>query len=360
MKTFIAVLSVSVLSLLFVSCQKEVDGELPGLTEDSTTVVIPMFRLVEIPAQTPQDSVVKIFKSVIVNGQKSVVVSELIPGLPSDTLNYIFSYNTAGKLSTIKEVYSSSPAVVTAQTSFTWNASTLSRVRFDTMGVFEQSVDFAYSTVGANTVITSTTIPSLDIIQPDYFYKYKNSLTVNSLFLPVEEKWQSHTYIFQGGVAQNVHDSTIITHRYTANDLSQSDFFTSRHDTVGLVTTIKRDTTNMIYNRSTAGLNIADSLVKIYGKEVYSLMNFNLLDIYPLFPVKGFQLDKYYFFRPLTSMFSTKVAWINGIKDIGGSYTNELFKKAVNVFDSQQRLTMSEVYTDFINTDIEYVLKISY
>ena len=261
------------------------------------------------------------------------------------------------------EVSPQLPNILFSNTNFTWVGNRLNKVVTDTMGVFESSVDFFYTTAGANTIITTKETPSNDVIQPDYSYKLKRILTVDANFSPIKEEFNSHTYVFQGGIPENYHDSAYITYNYTSNDLTSIIYASSRHDTSGAggsIKNINRDTATNVYNRNSSGNNITDSLKKIFGKEVYTMMNFDLLQLYPIFPIYGLQLKYYYYFRPLTSIIASKKVWVNGVFNAGSSYNNVQIKKIINSFDTQQRLTVSEVYQDFINIDKEFILKVTY
>lgn len=364
MKAICSFLAAVFMMVYFTSCQKGIDWELPDSVLDSIEQIIPMFKVVQVDvASTPQDSIVRIFNTVMVNNQKKVVVSEVYPGVSTDTLNYTFSYNLQGQLININETSPQYPNLVFANTTFTWVGNRLSKVVFDTSGVFEQSVEFFYTTAGANTIITTKETPSYDINGPDYTYSYNRMMTVDADFLPIKDDYNSHTYFYQFGVPENHYDTAKITYNYVNNDLSSIIYASRRYDTSGAggsITNIQKDTATDLYSRSNAGVNITDSLKKIYGKEVYAFMNFDMLSLYPIYPIYGNQLKYYYYFSPLNSATSSKRVWINGTFDAGQSHSNVQFKKIVNSFDGQQRLLTSDVYQDFINTDVEQVVKITY
>jgi hypothetical protein len=366
MKTFFGGLIGLVLVIGFGSCQKEVDGTLDNRVTTNDTI-IPMFKIVEIDKLSPgQDSLIRILKTVITGGQKSVVLSEIYPDSPGDTVNTAYTYNSQGLLSGINWSTSRSPAISLASYRFTWSGNRLIKVVCDTSGSFANSVDFNYSPSGTNTVITAIETPTRDFIEPNSFSKTKHAVTVNDQFVPTYEKWISHVYFFQGGVPENYHDTANIYYSYTMNDVSSYNSYFSRHDTSGSggsITGIERDTTQALYGRSSSGNNIADTLKKIYGKDVYTLMNFNLLEFYEYRPV-FFNIwentFKQFYYRPLTTLGYSKRVWVNGVFDPSQSPANVQEKKIVNSFDAQGRLVKSETYEDFILVNIAYIYKVTY
>jgi hypothetical protein len=346
------------------SCQKEVEGTIDERPTDSTAHIVSAYRVVDIDvASTPQDSIVRLFKTIMTGNEKTVEVSVVYGPTPADTVRTTFSYNTQGQLIKIKEINPLTPSVILSNTSFTWNAGRLTKAVFDTMGVFEKSVDFIYIPSGANTLIRTIETPSTDYILPDYFYKYKHSLTVNSQFLPVAEQWITHAYYFQGGLPQNIHDTANIIHTLSGGDLTASVTDAVSHDTSGAggtIINIERDTSTYTYSRSIMGVNITDSLKAIYGSEIYTMMNFDLLDLYPIFTIYGPQTNRYFFCRPLNTTTSSNKKWKNGVYQPGQSYSNLLEKKITNSFDAQQRLTRSDIYEDFISANVVTVIKVYY
>lgn len=355
-----------VIAILFVSCQKEVDAGILGRTGgDTTAKVTPMFRVVDIDMTSPaQDSIIWIFKTVTKGTTKNVIQSGVNPAFPLDTFNYVYSYDAAGKLTNIKGSHSLAPSVIETESKFTWSSGRLTRIQIDTLGALESAIDLAYSPSGANTLVTPTYTPSFDLIQlPTYSYRVKHQFTVNSGFQLVAEKFTSHTYLFQGGVPQNVHDTADNIISYTSGDMASSVFYSSRHDTSGpggSVINIERDTSTYTYSRSSGGGNFADSLVKIYGNEIYTLISTGILFDPTLITDFGFSDSKGLFYKkPLSGLLVSKRSWINGVFD-PGSFSNLLYKQQTNTLDSQQRLLRCDIYADFSTTLLENILKFTY
>ncbi|MBL0272113.1 MAG: hypothetical protein IPQ06_03345 [Chitinophagaceae bacterium] len=365
MKWYLNMLVILVLVTGFTSCQKEPDETLDNPVPNTVTV-IPMFKVVEIDNLSPgQDSIIRILKTVFTGNQKTVVISEIQPPFLTDTLNTVFTYNAQGLLSGINASTSLNPAFSIARYKFTWNGTRLAKVVCDTSGIYANTFDFTYVPSGVNTLINVVESPSRETITPTYFNKYKHTITVDGQFVPVYEHWASHSYIFQGGIPENYHDTAHIYYSYSGGDVTSYLAYASRHDTSGAggsITNIQRDTMQATFARSPSGGNIADSLKKIFGSDIYTLQNFELLEFYEYRPTifSYWEPYKHFYNRPLTASFYSKKAWLNGVFDPAQSYTNEQEKKVVNSFDAQGRLIRSDVYQDFIFTGIETVYKISY
>jgi hypothetical protein len=348
-----------VLAIILTACQREVDTI---LRETEADEVIPMMRVVQVDNGSPaQDSVVRILKTVILNGEKTVELTEFYSDF-ADTLRWVFSYNPSGNLSTIKVFETTHPATILANHKFTWSGSRLAKVITDTLGVFAESIELIYTPSGGNTLISSVEIPSRDNIQPDHTTRIKHTLLMNGLFQVINEKYFTHVWVDNGGSVTNVHDSVTLAYTYSANDVTRYDHVFSRHDTAGPNTNLTRDTGSAVFGRSPSGINVADSLKKIFGTDLYTLMHFQKMELYYYWPVLFSPLENYKHFlsRPLMELFHSRRSWYNGAFDPMSSYTNVQEKKNVNSFDGQGRLTKMEVYDDFTFGAVIRTYKISY
>jgi len=363
MKTVVGFLIFVSIVVGFTSCQKEIDWGLNNNPQSDTTPHL-IFRIVDIdPLSTPQDSIIRVYRTATLNNEHVILGIEYYTGVTNDSLINIYRYNSQGQLIEIKTAAGSAPNIVLFKSTFTWNGNRMIKAQSDTMGVFEMSVDLAYTALGANTVITPTYIPTQDINTPNYASGFRQSLTVNNQFVPVSRSYNAYGIIDNGGGNwDHYHDTANFQYTFTGNDLSSMQYFSSRHDTVnGPIVTIDRDTTHYTYNRSSAGINIADSLKKIIGNEIYTLINFEvLIGGYIPVIVSGRQETLHYFFRPLSMSSVTRRFWVNGVFDPGQSLNNLPYQKADNSFDAQQRATRFDLYSDFSTTRIENIIKITY
>jgi len=358
------------LVIIVSSCQRELDIDLQKPTSgDSTITVTPVFKIVEIDLNYPDDSIIHILKRVEGNGEKTVVMAEIFSGDPTDTLITIFSYDGQNRINSIESGGQvSSPFYFPYKYKFTWAGGRLTRVACDTAGVFANSFDYNYTPNGANTIVIDVRTPSIDLIAPDYFSKTKHSVTVNAQFIPISEQWITHGFNSSGNsdpaLPQNVHDTASNYFTYAGADLTSYVTHSSRHDTnvsIFPFTNIIRDTQNMVYTRATGTTNISDSLKKIYGAEVYTLMNFDLLDFYySPWIVSSHDQDKSFLARPLQRQVYSSRVWINGVYDAGNSHSNFLVRKMDNSFDPSGRLTQAILYMDHSEVDMRYLIKVYY
>lgn len=351
----------------FVSCQKEIDPRLLGTTSgDTTAQVTPMFRVVDIDMTSPaQDSIIWIFKKVTNGTAKNVIQSRIDPLVPGDTVNYVYSYDAAGKLVNVKGSHSVLPSLIVSESKFTWSSGRLTRAQFDTMGAMESSIDFVYTPAGTNTLVTPTFTPSPDIIQlPTYSNKFREQFTVNAAFQVISQKFISHTYAFQSGEPENTHDTVDVVLNYVSGDLGSNVFYHMIRDTSGpggSIINTQKDTITNAYTRAAGGGNFADSLISIYGNEIYNLMSIGILYDPNRITDFGFEDFKGFFFKkPTNTSTATQRIWINGVFDAVSSYSNLSVTNRVNTIDSQQRLARCEIYADFNNSLLEYVLKFTY
>jgi hypothetical protein len=358
----------AVLLILVSSCQRELDIDVQQRpTGDSIAHVTPMFRVVEIDPNFPADSSVRIIKRVELNGVKSVIITEVTTWAPTDTVFSLFSYDAQGHLSNIKYGPEADMADYQVRYQFTWNGNRLIRVVGDTLGSFAESFDLSYTPNGANSVVTSVQIPSYDLITPDAIITRKHNVTVNSQFLPVSDRYVDYFYSSSGNADPNLpqmsHDTSTGFFNYSGSDLSSVDYYFSRHDTnVSIIpyTNIVLDTAAYSYTR-VGGSNLSDSLIKIFGPEVYTLMNFDLLYFYYGYWIATSADDQCFFYRrPLSTLNVSHRAWENGVFDPLTSFSNVLYNKMDNTFDAAGRLAKAVVYQDQSPSAISFIFKFYY
>ena len=351
------------LALLLTSCQKEIKWEL-NTPADSTAHIVPMMKITRIDVMSnPQDSIIHLINTQYLNGQKTIIVSEVDPQFPGDSMNSYYKYNAQGRLIEINTTYSSMPAGSQEKYTFTWNSNKLMKIVYDTLGVFSDSWDLTYTPAGANTDITITRTPPGGTITPTYIFQYWQKLTVDPAFNPVKLRYISYDYIDNFGTPDISRDTTDFYYSYTGADLSSYTANSYRCDTSGpggSTTNYSHDTLNVVCNRSNSGNNICDSLKQIFGSNLYTLMNFEFIDGLYLFVVSFGENDLFYYAHPQTSRLYSNRVWPNGVFDPGQSYSNLEERKIVNSFDSQNRLIRSDIYQQFNNTQVEYILKITY
>jgi hypothetical protein len=364
MRLFIAF---AVLLMLASSCQRELDIDVQQRpTGDSTAHITPMFRIVEIDDGFPGDSIVSVVTRIEQNGVKTVIMAQTYSWTPGDTLFNVFSYDAQGRLLTIKNGPSRNMATYDVRYQFTWNAGRLIKVVGDTLGAFAESMDLVYTSNGANSVVTSTRIPTYDLIQPDIIYTTKHTVTLNNQFLPVSEQIIHYTRFstgnFDPSLPQMSHDTTTGYFNFSGNDLMSIDQYFASSDTNVTsfsYTNYTDDTIIHSYARAAGGSNFADSLIQIYGPEVYTLLNFDLIYFY-----YGASLpsdnSKFFYRRPLSLLTVSARQWVNGIFDPTGSNSNVLYNKMDNTFDASGRLIKALVYYDGSDSDIAITCKFYY
>jgi hypothetical protein len=363
MKIILSVLTIF-LVLMITSCQREISFEIRNNTNDSTSQVTSVLRIVEYDHTSPEDdSITRIVKSITSGNDKKVVIAEIYSEDLLDTAFTTYSYDTQGRLSGIKMIYSSDPNTTQVNCQFTWNINRLVRVNCDTFGVFSDAVDLSYAPDGSNTAITAVYTPTKDYPVLDGFHKVRYRLTVNNQFIPVNDEWISHTYLTQGGLPESSRDTVTGYYIFSGTNLASYKWHQRGYDTTGpggSNVSIHKDTTDFVYNRDASGMNIADTLRKIYGNDLYTLMNFNLIDLPFPFIYSEHENDAHLYTNPLTSRVSSRKVWVNGIFDAVESYTNYVFEKATNTFDVQGRLTSTSYFWSGSSTSPKYVVKVYY
>jgi len=360
MKKSVYIISLILLSVQLFSCQREVEDILSDNRTDTTARLVSTYRVVEVNAlSVPQDSFTRVFKTYVSGTTKTVVETMVSSFAPTDTGITTFSYNADGKLTSIKDIWARDPATILSETRFTWNAGRLTKAVFDTMGVFERSIDFNYSAAGGNTVVTPLETPSQDIILPNYTSRITHKFTVDNQFQPVQDYWVRHTIDNQGSTPGYYHDTSTIIYTYAGGDLVQRSFNVAAYDTTGPSTEFRNDTTVYSYSRHTGGGNISDSLKVLYGPEIFTLINFMWLPQVPDFILWNPQSVLYFCNRPFNSSNIATHRWVNGVFDPGGSH-NFLEKKIVSVLDAQQRLVRADLYADYSTIDIETTIRVYY
>jgi len=304
----------------------------------------------------------------MINGQKTVIESEIDPLFPSDTVNTFFTYNQQGQLTDIKaESFFYTPGAIWSHHKLTWNGNRLTRVVCDTAGAFAHSFDYTYTPSGSNTLISLVEVPSQDVIStnPIFEIRLKYTATVNSQFRLVKEQEINDTYVFQNTLPEHYHDTLDFNYTYAGNDLGSYNIFHSGTDTnsnsSGNPTNFHKDTAISTYSRSAMGANLADSLMKIYGNDIYTMLNSRLLYFYetPDWNFSEGRESKHFYFRPLNTNTQSAKAWENGVFDPANSYTNQLVEKRVNSFDAQGRLIRSDWYGDY-GGGLEYIYRFTY
>jgi len=359
-------LVLTVVSIFAWACQREIELNVQQRpTGDSTEHITSMFRVVEIDPNFPGDSSVRIIKRIELNGVTKVIMAEVASWVPTDTAFTLFTYDAQGHLSSMTNGPDADMSTYFARYQFTWTGNRLTKVMADTLGSFAESYDFSYSPSGANSVVTSVHVPSNDVISSGGIITVRNSVTVNSQFLPVSEQWVHYFYAPTGNgdpnLPQMVHDTTTGFFNFSGSDLSSTNYYFSRHDTnTGLpYTNIIRDTSIYSYNRASGSTNLTDSLIKILGSEVYTLMNFDLLDFYYGYVIATTADDWRFFYRRPTSRLTVSGrTWVNGVFDT--TYSNDLLNKMDNTFDAAGRLTKASVYHDRSETDVNLIFKFYY
>jgi hypothetical protein len=360
------ILSVLAIFLVFMitSCQREISFELRNNTNDSTGQVTSVLRIVEYDHTSPEDdSITRIVKSITSGNDKKVVIAEIYSEDLLDTAFTTYSYDAQGRLSGIKMIYSSDPNTTQVNCQFTWNANRLARMSYDTLGVFSDAVDLSYTPDGSNTTIIPVYTPTKDYPILDGFHKVRYKLAVNNQFIPVNDQWISHTYLTQGGLPESSRDTTTGYYTFSGNNLTSYKWYQRAYDTTGpggSNVSIYKDTTDFVYNRDASGSNIADTLKKIYGNELYTLINFNLVDLPFPFIYSEHENDAHLYTNPLSSRVVSRKVWRDGVFETGESHTNLVIEKATNIFDAQGRLISTAYFWDGSATSPKYVVKVYY
>lgn len=328
--------------LIFTSCQRELSEELPpNPPQQPLNDTTEMFRIVEHIdidfSGVPRDSTLTIVESIFQNGNKKVKISQLYYEFPDDTTYCLISYNAQGKISKIERTATYFGFINNIQ-HFTWNGNNLEKIITEEMGVPIETLNLIYTTSGPNTTITTKYTPTQDIVEQNYEFSLREFLTVNTQFQPVQQSYISKAIVNPGSSnPEKRHDTAIITFTYSGESISSDLVIQSRVDSIDQGSIINRNVDTIIstHQRFSNGKNFTDSLRKIYGNEVYALMQAGIINL-DMDIMDVYFAEKYFSLNPLKEVRYSARHWVNGQLD--QQWQNELSLKADCEFDAQGKL----------------------
>jgi hypothetical protein len=248
---------------------------------------------------------------------------------------------------------------------FTWTGDRLTKVAVDTFGSFAESYDLSYVASGTNTIVTAVKIPSEDDISPDATITSKHHVTVGPQFNLVSDRWIHYFHTDASSDPEvTTRDTTDIIYNYAGGDLISAKYYAVAHYLNAPffpVTGVQNDTLTDTYTRGPGSANIADSLKKIYGSQIYTYLNSGLFDLYYMSPFVDYnERTKTFLNRPFNSHHMSQRTFINGVSYPNSDFTDQFHCKLGNVFDASGRLISMSIYEDYSETELLELIRIYY
>ncbi|MGC4101995.1 hypothetical protein [Ferruginibacter sp.] len=285
----------------------------------------------------------------------------------TDTVYTIFNYDAQNHLSVITDSSAVPGNDYIYHENIFWQANRAIKVVSDDHGAAYRTDDIIYTANGANTLISTKTMPSQDstFIGGVLFSvsKYNAFLEVDNSFKALSTTYINYSYLVNGSATGSPgysYDTTkaIFSFDAKANLTSEVDYHNASDTNYRSPLGVDRhkDTASFTVSRNLSEDPAIFNLLKdIFGNDLLVISNhfnldFNLGevlgDVYSANTTNNAFLQYDYYTQAINKIVYNSVFWTNGIPDANNfPAVNVVMYNASNSFDSQNRIIKSIIYS---------------